>query len=142
MGPRRCVTDRLLAKADVTRAVRERVQLCKCVRTHRQNLPSSVRTLASAETITSSECMVATCWMTDKLPQSLELSLERLFPGCRIRFRPLRYWIPKVSGYCPPSTLGSSHSSQTVDSRHDSRRSHSWPSAARTISLHATGHFS
>ena len=33
MGPRRCVTDQLLAKAHVIQALRERVQLCQDLQT-------------------------------------------------------------------------------------------------------------
>ena len=46
------------------------MNVCGYVRTHRQSLPSCARALASAESTTSSECMV-TKFLTKKPPQSL-----------------------------------------------------------------------
>ena len=63
MGPRRCVTDQLLTKADVIRAMHELVQHGICF------FPR--RAWASAEPTTSSECMITPCFMKKKPPKLL-----------------------------------------------------------------------
>ena len=90
VGPRRCVTDQLVAKADVIRAVHERVQRCQI---RRQNLPSSVEAQASAESITSSECMVTP-------PKPLMRLGKGHYRGqhgaSRAQRRPVRCWLQQV----------------------------------------------
>ena len=76
VGPRQCVADQLLAKADVIRAMHEREQLCQDPRTE---FP---RVLASAELTTFSECMVIILQEKEaaKIFEVGQRSLERLFP--------------------------------------------------------------
>ena len=71
VGPRRCVTDPLLAKADVIQAMRERVQLCQDPQT---DFASSVRAYASAASLHGEEAAN----IFDEVGQR---SLERVFQG-------------------------------------------------------------
>ena len=80
MGPRRCVADQLLAKVDVIRGMRERVQPCQDPETEFAFLRESL-----AESITSSGCMATPFSLRKRRPNILTKldrgSLEVLFPG-------------------------------------------------------------
>ena len=80
-SPASIFADQLLAKADVIRAMHERVQLCQA---RRQDLPSSARVLASVESTKSPECTVTQFFKKDRPPKySMKLGKgpSRFLPG-------------------------------------------------------------
>ena len=140
VGPRQFIADQLLAKADVIRAMRERVQLCR----DPQNLLSSVRALAS---VASTECTTTQPFRNSELKSTrLDNDLSR---GSRFRERqhgthtqrrPVWNRVQKSARHRGSSTPGCTHS-QAAHPRNDTRRSLGWFSAATTPgNSHQCGH--
>ena len=145
VGPRQYVADQLLAKADVIR-VRERVQLCQDPQTEFALLRES---LGVSRTCTSSECTVRQVFKREAA-KSLKLGRGHSRDSFQdvqrtIWNKPRSVLASKVlgargAGRCQPSTPRSTHCSQTSDSGHDLRCSHSRTHTEKTFAG-ASGRF-
>ena len=141
VGSGQYIADQLSAKADVTRAMHERVQLCQDPQTEYALLRESpgvsrVNHILRVHdhTVLQEQRAAAIC---DEVGQR---SLERLFPGFT---EDSKVQAPLTAGQsgigykraratAASGTLGSTHSSLTVHPSNEPRCSRSWPSAEAT----------
>ena len=113
VGSRQFVTDQLLSRADVIRAMRERVQLAKI---RRQSSPSFGRVWELAVSTTS--------WRVHGHTILEEHSAAAVFGGIGQRsLSPVRHWVQKSARHRCSCTPESSHRSQTVHPGYDPGRS-------------------
>ena len=145
--PRQYIADQFLAKADVIRAMHERVRLCQDPQTEFAPLRESHGVLRINHILRCARSHNSSM-ERDKPPKSSmkfeQRSLERLFPGFtrgaviffgtnQAQCRPVVYWVQESAGRCRHRTRWSTLSSQTTNSGHGSRRSHRLTSPETTF---------
>ena len=143
---RRRITDQLLAKADVSRAMHESVQLCQDPQTELALLRESLGVRRTNHVLrVHGHTILHEGQAATNFDEVGQRSLERLFPEFIQDSSAQAAVSADQSGIgdkkcvtLPASTSRSSRRSQPTDSQHDSRRSHSWTPAIAT-SFSATG---
>ena len=132
--PRQFVADQLLAKADVIRAMHERVQLCQDPQTEFAVLRQSLGVSRINHILrVHGHPILQKKRATEIYDEAGQRFFDRLFPGftedsltqATLTAGRVRDWIPR---HCGSGTPGSTHGSQTAHPGDDTGRSDRWPS--------------
>ena len=139
VGRRQLIADQLLAKVDVIRAVRERVQLCQDPQTDfvllRERLGiCRINHILRVHGRSNEPLKSTTRLDSDLFEGSSRLHGRRHGTGHTQR-SPVRNRVQSSARHRGSSPLGSPHSSQAAHPSNDTRRSPGWPSTGTTWRL-------